>query len=774
MDRGGGVMATRSSFTEEEISINEGLGYPKAYAKLCRNPHLFNPYYCGPPSTFIPYSLQKQQALRAKELDHMFPIVDPDIKPSANLRNYASILWKQLDHLGNAGFDPAKFRVDPYGNVLYIHADSGSPLSWDICHWFPCSRGGMTVPGNLRVLQWQVCRKMQNKLEFLVPWWDLQLGVSVNQFLSVFASKNSDFRSRAFSFLFIDGETEELNASQSVDSHRFPQHFIEAKRQAGLAPAAIVSLHSDFDTSTLKSLDLNRPLRSNSPAAAARKFSVEDNEAICMAVQQYGMNASKDEKLDMGNNQYAVIAIERNSLKHKKETEKKQEEKYILEDALIELKQRNEEEQLAIQNLESVLLKYRRKAEKFRKLAEEQSSYKVVLEKMIRDAMHQSVIYKEQIRLNQAANRTLMARLEAQRAISDSAERDFNRQLKKRDEIENQIGPYWEEQARKRSRMDDTVFQETRNKTIHFIPRPRARKTPNEDLDPLFAKSGTSVGQEQEEEEYMHPRNNVDVDRPEENENQSLIVLDNETQLDDGIQNFSTKYSYSQISHQSKTASPIPQSLLEADNEEHARKIGKGNLDKWLQMLLENTCNNQCPDSPPQNTDELENMGKIVQKLNLRNLQKEIQIPKLETSKEVGTSQNDALAGGELLPKATSEFKHTKQQAEGTDGEGCSKMFEESNISKVYSACSGVRGGEISEVGKEKGEINGKGRRLVMSENGGASRLIPSSPSVISRMRRGADSMRKKPLVVSDDENVMSNRFFKTPIAQAIKKALKK
>lgn len=190
-------------------------------------------------------------------------------------------------------------------------------------------------------------------------------------------------------------------------------------------------------------------------------------------------------------------------------------------------------------------------------------------------------------------------------------------------------------------------------------------------------------------------------------------------------------------------------------------------------MLLENTCDNQCPDSPPQNTDELDNMDKIVQKLNLRNLQK-VQIPKLETSKEVGTSQNDALAGGELLPKATGEFKRTKQQAKGADGEGCSKMFEESNISKVYSACSGDRGSEISEVGKEKGEINGKGRRPVMSENGGASRLIPSSPSVISRMRRGEDSMRKKPLVVSGDENVMTNRFFKTPIAQAIKKALKK
>ncbi|KAL5657905.1 hypothetical protein ACJX0J_031068, partial [Zea mays] len=55
--------------------------------------------------------------------------------------------------------------------------------------------GGKTVPSNQRIMQWQVCRKKQNKLEFLMPWWDLQLGVSVNQFLSIFASKNSDFRS---------------------------------------------------------------------------------------------------------------------------------------------------------------------------------------------------------------------------------------------------------------------------------------------------------------------------------------------------------------------------------------------------------------------------------------------------------------------------------------------------------------------------------------------------------------------------------------------------
>lgn len=56
------------------------------------------------------------------------------------------------------------------------------------------SGGGRTVPSNLRIMQLQASRKKHNKLEFLVPWWDLQLGVSVNQFLSIFASKNADFR----------------------------------------------------------------------------------------------------------------------------------------------------------------------------------------------------------------------------------------------------------------------------------------------------------------------------------------------------------------------------------------------------------------------------------------------------------------------------------------------------------------------------------------------------------------------------------------------------
>jgi hypothetical protein len=48
--------------------------------------------------------------------------------------------------------------------------------------------------GNLRIVQWQVNQKKGTKLEFLVPWWDLQIGISVNQFLAAFSSKNAEFR----------------------------------------------------------------------------------------------------------------------------------------------------------------------------------------------------------------------------------------------------------------------------------------------------------------------------------------------------------------------------------------------------------------------------------------------------------------------------------------------------------------------------------------------------------------------------------------------------
>lgn len=64
--------------------------------------------------------------------------------------------------------------------------------------------------------------------------------------------------------MFADGSSEELSSLQVVEAHAFPQHFSEMTRKVGLAPAAIVSTRGS-DSSVLKSLDANRPLRSNYP-----------------------------------------------------------------------------------------------------------------------------------------------------------------------------------------------------------------------------------------------------------------------------------------------------------------------------------------------------------------------------------------------------------------------------------------------------------------------------------------------------------------------------
>lgn len=73
-------------------------------------------------------------------------------------------------------------------------------------------------------------------------------------------------RYRSFSLFFLNGECEELNDSQTVDSHIFPQHFIESKEQVGLAPAAVVlSRRESYDTLVMKSVESNRGSSFNTP-----------------------------------------------------------------------------------------------------------------------------------------------------------------------------------------------------------------------------------------------------------------------------------------------------------------------------------------------------------------------------------------------------------------------------------------------------------------------------------------------------------------------------
>ncbi|XWS19049.1 hypothetical protein CRYUN_Cryun32bG0097600 [Craigia yunnanensis] len=728
-------MAVDHAFADEEMVIDEGLGYPRAYAKICRDRSL-GPYIYGPPFTFVPYALQQNESLRAKELDQMFPVIDPKARATAKPKIFINLLWKQLSHLGNAGFDPEVIRVDPYGNVLYYHADSASPLAWDIDHWFPCSRGGLTVASNLRILQWQVCKKKHNKIEFQVPWWDFQLGISVNQFLSIFASRKSDFRHRAFSFLFAEGENEEINSSQTVESHSFPQHFKMSKEQFGLAPAAVVVTRRElYDTSSaLKSLDYNRQIRPQSPIIAARKM----KSSIL----------KENENPDFVTNPYQAIVMARDSLKQREEAQKMQTEIQKLDEEVNETRRKNDEEKFAIQDLEVELIKRRRRAEKCRRLAEAQSSYRTMLEKMIRDAMHQSVVYKEQVRLNQAAANALMARLEAQRAICDASEKELHKKFKQRDELEKQVRPEWEH-ARKRSRIDDTFFEGEDSKTVLYLPGIRPRTPSHKELRVFLEEehkasvAGLSSNEDQKHEELeeelaITARNAIKGKREE--HDKAIAALEDEKSIERKFQRLEIE------EERQETQFPVIEETEREEDEESRKQRGKGNVERWLQMLLDNTQE----ELDPQNEDAEEVTGtdEIIKRLDLKHPQKEKEAVMQIHEKQQTVQEKEAVI---------------------VEIEGSKTARRSSNACEVACVVS-----EGVQSRKERIEKNGKERILMRSESARAFRRIPSSPSLILGMKKGVECMRKKPIVTSDDEedNAVGKNFLKSSI-KTIKKAVK-
>ena len=101
------------------------------------------------------------------------------------------------------------------------------------------------------------------------------------------------------------------------------------------------------------------------------------------------MGLKENETPDLMKNPYQAIVAARDSLRHREEAQSMRVELKKLDDGMNDLKRKNSEEQVSIQELESELIKRRRRAEKCRKLAEAQCSYRNTLEKMIRDAMHQ-------------------------------------------------------------------------------------------------------------------------------------------------------------------------------------------------------------------------------------------------------------------------------------------------------------------------------------------------------------------------------------------------
>ena len=132
-----------------------------------------------------------------------------------------------------------------------------------------------------------------------------------------------------------------------------------------------------------------------------------------------------------------------------------------------------------------------------------------------------SVIYKEQVRLNQAASNALMARLEAQRAICDAAEKDLHKKYKQRDDIEKQIRPEWE-QGRKRSRIDDATYEERDSKPALYLPGPRPRTPLRKELrvfleeEQRSSEVDLSANEEQKREEKVEQKREEKVEQKQE------------------------------------------------------------------------------------------------------------------------------------------------------------------------------------------------------------------------------------------------------------------
>jgi ribosomal protein S7 len=72
----------------------------------------------------------------------------------------------------------------------------------------------------------------------------------------------------------------------------------------------------------------------------------------------------------------------------REEKRQKAEEVVELEETVLKLRQQSEKERLSALELEAVLANHKQRVEKQRRQGETQSSYRLCLERMIRDTMH--------------------------------------------------------------------------------------------------------------------------------------------------------------------------------------------------------------------------------------------------------------------------------------------------------------------------------------------------------------------------------------------------
>lgn len=384
------------------------------------------------------------------------------------------------------------------------------------------------------------------------------------------------------------------------------------------------------------------------------------------------------------------------------------------------------------------------------------------------------MVYKEQLRQNQAATNTLMARLEAQIAICSSAEKQLAEKFKQRDELEKHLRPEWE-QARKRSRFeDDDVFaEEKQDRTLIYLPRIKSRATPlHKELRKFL---------EEEHKLSEDALSFIEEEKMGEEEIEELPRLTLGPEMEEGTthneENLSLKFSFAE------------ETEVEED-EELRKERGKGNVEKWLHMLLEDTgaqepeTSNKSNNAGAQEPETSNKTDEIIKKLNEKYPQKEIKVLKFPVSDEQNMNE-------EIIEVETKKARSMSTPRRSISSEARNKEKKNAEISttedKKPRSMSTPRRSISSET-----DVNGKGSEPKRSFGGGKEkgiartesarffRPIPSSPSKILNMRKGVDCIRKKPLVIDDDEDdyygdgnhQAGNNFLKSSI-KSIKKAVR-
>jgi len=362
-------------------------------------------------------------------------------------------------------------------------------------------------------------------------------------------------------------------------------------------------------------------------------------------------------------------------------------------------------------------------------------------------------MYKEQVRLNMAASNALMARLEAQRAICDAAEKDLHQKYKQRDDIEKQIRPEWE-QGRKRSRIDYATLEERDNsKPALYLPAPRPRTPWHKELRVFLEEeqraaevdesSANEEQNEEDKEEKMKMSAKNDTEEKLEEHTTSSVALDEENSIEQRLEKL-------KISESKRSCGISFTALHETEieeDEEIRKQRGKGNVEKWLQMLLENSKQQGItdPEEANENASYSRTEDKIIEQLNQKFPQKELKISKekqlqLLEDNNGCTDQEDTV---ENESRSVMPTGHKNYSEEACIGEGnCTPHVE----------------------GMEKKEEQKKEKRLPRSESARTLRRIPSSPSLFF-----GGIIRKKP--TASDDLAASNSFLRSSI-KTIKKAV--